>query len=205
MSTGPSKQPRSRHPARENRRPHGQGIGGFQQVRGSRRKTGRVQFDERGNAIWEWSIATGAFGREVSTQRLQKLEHPGSVACRRCTDAVRTQSSRIRSGTVKGYNPYDSGKLEQEPNSRAKRICKKLSDWLALKKQATNNKRRRVAPGCASLHCVASRVCFAVCLTRVRSAAWLHFPNDRTCAARAPAPRFALHPGSRNGSPGAGR
>ncbi len=40
------------------------------------KSTGRVKFDDRGNAVWEWSVATGAFGREVSTERLQKLEHP---------------------------------------------------------------------------------------------------------------------------------
>ena len=40
------------------------------------KSTGRVKFDERGNAVWEWQVATGAFGREVTTQRLQKLEHP---------------------------------------------------------------------------------------------------------------------------------
>ena len=40
------------------------------------KSTGRVKFDERGNAVWEWQVTTGAFGVEVSTQRLQKLEHP---------------------------------------------------------------------------------------------------------------------------------
>jgi hypothetical protein len=30
--------------------------------------TGRVKFDERGNAIWEWQVTTGAFSPEVSTR-----------------------------------------------------------------------------------------------------------------------------------------
>ena len=85
------------------------------------KKTGRVQFDERGNAVWEWSIATGAFGREVSTERLQKLENPG-----------------LSLAAVKGYNPYDSGKLSKAEQARKKDL-KKLSEWLALKKQATGN------------------------------------------------------------------
>src|SRR5579863_8371881 len=74
------------------------------------KQTGRVQFDERGNAVWEWSVATGAFGREVSTERLQKLENPGlSLA-----EDAPTPSQRVKAnpmGAVKGYNPYDSGKL----------------------------------------------------------------------------------------------
>jgi len=33
-----------------------------------------VTFDERGNAVWEWSMSTGIFGRNVDTKRLKKLE-----------------------------------------------------------------------------------------------------------------------------------
>src|SRR5258705_10279575 len=40
-------------------------------------KSGRVGRDERGNAVWEWSTATGAFARDVTTQRLKRLEHAG--------------------------------------------------------------------------------------------------------------------------------
>jgi hypothetical protein len=102
------------------------------------KKTGRVQFDDRGNAIWEWAIATGAFGREVSTERLQKLENPSlSLA----DDAPTPMSHKVQSnplGAVKGYNPYDSGKLGKGEVPKKKDL-KKLSDWLKLKKQASNN------------------------------------------------------------------
>jgi hypothetical protein len=102
------------------------------------KQTGRVQFDERGNAIWEWSVATGAFGREVSTERLQKLENPGlSLA-----EDAPTPSQRVKAnpmGAVKGYNPYDSGKLGKPREVPKKKDLKKLSDWLKLKKQAANN------------------------------------------------------------------
>jgi hypothetical protein len=102
------------------------------------KQTGRVQFDERGNAVWEWSVATGAFGREVSTERLQKLENPGlSLA-----EDAPTPSQRVKAnpmGAVKGYNPYDSGKLGKTREVPKKKDLKKLSDWLKLKKQAANN------------------------------------------------------------------
>ena len=78
--------------------------------------TGRVQFDDRGNAIWEWSLATGAFGREVSTERMQRLEHPAlSLAEDSPTPMETVRSNPL--GTKKGYDPYDSGKLGKAPGA----------------------------------------------------------------------------------------
>jgi hypothetical protein len=103
-----------------------------------KKQSGRVQFDDRGNAIWEWAVSTGAFGREVSTERLKKLENPGlSLA-----DDAPTPFDKVKpnpQGVVKGYNPYDSGKLGRAgaPPPKKKDL-RKLSDWLKLKKQAGN-------------------------------------------------------------------
>ena len=101
--------------------------------------TGRVKFDDRGNAVWEWSVATGAFGREVSTERLQKLEHPAlSIA-----DDAPTPLDTVRPnplGTKKGYDPYDSGKLGKRPEAPRKKDLRRLGEFLKLKKQAAGNK-----------------------------------------------------------------
>jgi hypothetical protein len=35
--------------------------------------SGRVQFDKRGRAIWEWSVGTGLFDRDASTARITAL------------------------------------------------------------------------------------------------------------------------------------
>ncbi|MGA2399821.1 MAG: hypothetical protein ABSG30_17435 [Steroidobacteraceae bacterium] len=99
-----------------------------------------MQFDDRGNAIWEWAVSTGAFGREVSTERLKKLENPGlSLA-----EDAPTPFDKVKpnpQGVVKGYNPYDSGKLARGgPPPKKKTDLRKLSDWLQLKKQAETKK-----------------------------------------------------------------
>jgi hypothetical protein len=104
----------------------------------AKKESGRVQFDDRGNAIWEWAVSTGAFGREVSTERLKKLENPGlSLA-----DDAPTPFDKVKpnpQGVVKGYNPYDSGKLGRTgPAPAKKKDLRKLGDWLRLKKQAEN-------------------------------------------------------------------
>jgi hypothetical protein len=39
-------------------------------------QTGRVRFDVRGNAVWEWKTETGDYSREINTQRLKKLQAP---------------------------------------------------------------------------------------------------------------------------------
>ena len=99
--------------------------------------TGRVQFDDRGNAVWEWSLATGAFGSDVSADRLQKLEHPAlSIA----DEAAPRETLRANPlGAKKGYDPYDSGRLAKTPRPRKKDL-RRLGEFLQLQKLAARNK-----------------------------------------------------------------
>jgi hypothetical protein len=37
---------------------------------------GKVTHDSRGNAVWDWGVATGVFARIESTELLSMLENP---------------------------------------------------------------------------------------------------------------------------------
>lgn len=102
------------------------------------KRTGRVTFDDRGNAVWEWSTSTGAFGKDCTTDRLKRLEHPAlSIAEDAPTPFETVRSNPL--GTKKGYDPYDSGKLGKKPEPAKKKDLRRLSEFIKLKKQADNN------------------------------------------------------------------
>jgi hypothetical protein len=99
-------------------------------------KSGRVRHDERGNAVWEWSTSTGSFARDVTTQRLRRLEHAGlSIAederPRTPTDAkAQVNKSAARSG----YDPYQSAIVDKKAKPK-KTDLRELSKWIELKKK----------------------------------------------------------------------
>jgi hypothetical protein len=133
--------------------------------------SGRVKFDERGNAVWEWAVGTGSFGAETSSKRIQKLVTPLSIVddspppaaplphefvaeseLRRPAAAPRplatggakgeTPAKENRKGASQGYSPYDSGLLVKAPAQRPKKKdLRRLGEWLKLRDQASRNKQ----------------------------------------------------------------
>jgi hypothetical protein len=87
--------------------------------------SGRVTHDERGNAIWSWGNAPEtALGFDPS-----KLEVMPDTADSGIWRLPRTAAH-------KGFNPYESGIVERDPQPR-KRDLRELSRWIELRKKTT--------------------------------------------------------------------
>ena len=72
----------------------------------SEQTSGRVSFDSRGNAVWEWSMATDKFGRNVDTERLKKLYPDLKIADDPPQQAKTFGTSAEQRGP--GFDPYNT-------------------------------------------------------------------------------------------------
>jgi len=101
-------------------------------------KSGRVGRDERGNAVWEWATSTGSFKRDVTTQRLKRLEHAGLaiIEDEKPAPAVQGQAQVNKKAARSGYDPYQSD-LVTKPKPK-KTDLRELSKWIEMKKKLTN-------------------------------------------------------------------
>jgi hypothetical protein len=107
--------------------------------------TGRVRFDERGNAVWEWAVNTGSFGKDVVASRLKKLENSSLSISTDESSAPAERPVAIRKGVAQdGYSPYDSGllvKAKSEVQRTKKKDLRRLGEWLKLREMANRNKQ----------------------------------------------------------------
>lgn len=113
--------------------------------------SGRVSFDSKGNAVWEWSIESGKFGADINTERLKKLspdlkiaddppQKPktfGTSPDQRGPgfDPYDTHAQRpadaAPKGTGAGFDPYNSTSSGSDAKPAAKpRDLKRLSEWI---------------------------------------------------------------------------
>jgi hypothetical protein len=82
------------------------------------KRSGRAGLDERGNSVWEWQLETGVYSRDISTQKLRKLDlgdlsiaetashqRPAGLGEK---DSVKNQEKVKRELPGGGFNPYDN-------------------------------------------------------------------------------------------------
>jgi hypothetical protein len=133
------------------------------------KRSGRISYDERGNSVWEWQLETGVYSRDISTQRLKKLDlddlsiadtainqrPPGLDQPARkqlpgggsnpYDNSSSTRGNVAPSRAKESADPYNSGgkaplKPAADPNRKPTDL-KKLQEWMELRKRVEQNKR----------------------------------------------------------------
>lgn len=99
---------------------------------------GRIAFDDRGNAVYEWNEDhLSEDGEAAERARRKALDHPGLSM----VDEEQRNNAPIQNnakGLRLGYNPYESGLLPRKPVAR-KRDLRELSKWLEMKKRVSGD------------------------------------------------------------------
>jgi len=136
-------------------------------TQGGSKRSGRVSHDSRGNPVWEWQLETGVYSRDMSTQKLKKLDL-GDLSIAETAKHKRPEgfaepqekppmpgggfnpydnSASVKGGS--GFNPYDNAKKlgnkvhSAQPAPAAPRTpadLKKLDEWVQLKKRLADKK-----------------------------------------------------------------
>jgi hypothetical protein len=105
-----------------------------------RDKPGQIAFDDRGNAVYEWSNDRLAEESEEGEEaRNRALTYHGLSI----VEDDQPQNAPIRNnskGLRMGYNPYESGLLPNRGTSKKKRDLRELSKWLDTKKKVADKK-----------------------------------------------------------------
>jgi hypothetical protein len=85
------------------------------------RRSGRVQFDSRGQAVWEWAVKTGMFDRNASTQRIKALVETPLALSEEPKPAAEAAAKKPRPGAARpsGGDPYERAAPLPRPGEHA--------------------------------------------------------------------------------------
>jgi hypothetical protein len=100
-------------------------------------KPGRIAFDDRGNAVYEWKDERfEEDGEQAERARRRALAHPGLTVVEE--DPNPNEPIRINpKGLRVGYNPYESGLLKKK-EWKPKKDLRQLSKWIETKKKVVD-------------------------------------------------------------------
>jgi hypothetical protein len=131
------------------------------------KRSGRAGVDERGNTVWEWQLETGVYSRDITTQKLRKLDL-GDLSIAETGTHQRASGPGEKGGSAQkqpssGFNPYDNsgsgdaggnpydnarnfGKKVQQstnppPTQRKPMDLKRLEEWMEIKKRLEQQKK----------------------------------------------------------------
>ena len=129
------------------------------------KRSGRAGVDERGNTVWEWKLETGVYSRDITTQRLKKLDlgdlSIAETAMHRLPSGLSEKAAEPKK-PVGGFNPYDSvsestggnpydnarntqRRMQQSsptaPAARKPMDLKRLEEWMQIRKRLEQQKK----------------------------------------------------------------
>lgn len=123
---------------------------------GAPKQSGRVAYDAKGNPVWEWETSTGVFDRNVSTQRLKKLE--AKLSLEETQPVPKQKGLELQEGERLpggGINPYNTDGPANERTPAAavhpalvhKQLKKEpISNSLASKYAAAAKRKQQAPP-----------------------------------------------------------
>jgi hypothetical protein len=82
--------------------------------------TGRVDHDDRGNAVWEWAKNIPGAALEATGLAIVEDDRPAPLG-----------NAKLNKVAAKsGYNPYESGLIDKKQGVRKQRDLRALSVWI---------------------------------------------------------------------------
>ena len=106
------------------------------------KKSGRVSFDSRGNSVWEWQLETGVYSRDVSTQKLKKLDLGELSIAETAIQKGPLELADEPASPGGGFNPYNSGPRSKVEGGNPYDNARTLSNKIAPKKEAPTERPR---------------------------------------------------------------
>jgi hypothetical protein len=129
------------------------------------KRSGRAGVDERGNSVWEWQLETGVYSRDITTQKLKKLDL-GDLSIAETAKHERPEGLDPKDKPKPaggGFNPYDSsgdGDAGGNPYDNARNTSrstqpsspgapparkpmdlKRLEEWMQIRKRLEQQKK----------------------------------------------------------------
>ena len=103
-------------------------------------RAGKINFDDRGNAFFEWrDDLSGDDNDAAQRRRDQALENPGLSLVDEGQPEPSTDASP-RDCRI-GYNPYESGVLDRKAPPKKKRDLRELSKWIEAKRRVDGDSK----------------------------------------------------------------
>ncbi len=100
-------------------------------------ESGRVAYDDRGQPVWEWRVATGVFSRDVDTKQMRQIQEEASA---KLQDEPSPRSV--------GFDPYSTATAKEpppqpQPQPQPPKTRRTLDDMRKLSEEIKKNRLRK--------------------------------------------------------------